>query len=42
MNNETTDVTLYKQKFDWISAYLKSKLGEPNNYKTGKNGAEQQ
>ncbi|EDM42816.1 hypothetical protein SCB49_00010 [unidentified eubacterium SCB49] len=32
---------LFKQKFDWISDYLKGKLGEPNDNKTDKNGTEQ-
>lgn len=41
MSNKEKVETLYKQKFDWISHYLKGKLGEPSNYKTDKNGAEQ-
>lgn len=41
MPNDEKEVTLYKQKFDWISSYLKGKLGEPSSYKTDKNGSEQ-
>lgn len=41
MSNNEKEETLYKQKFDWISNYLKRKLGEPNDYKTNKNGTEQ-
>jgi hypothetical protein len=33
---------VYKQKFDWISSYLKEKLGEPTDSKTDKNGVELQ
>ena len=33
--------TLYKQKFDWISDYLKGKLGEPNDLQKDKNSTEQ-
>tara|TARA_R110002033_G_scaffold171104_2_gene216087 strand:- start:4 stop:1539 length:1536 start_codon:yes stop_codon:yes gene_type:complete len=42
ISNEEKTETIYKQKFDWISNYLKEKLGEPTDYKTDKNGAEQQ
>jgi hypothetical protein len=41
MSNEEKTETTYKQKYDWISNYLKEKLGEPNDHKTDKNGAEQ-
>jgi len=41
MDNEGKEEKLFKQKFDWISDYLKGKLGEPNDYKTDKNGTEQ-
>jgi len=41
MSNEEKTETIYKQKYDWISNYLKEKLGEPNDHKTDKNGAEQ-
>lgn len=41
MSNKEKEETLYKQKFDWISDYLKGKFGEPNDYKTDKNGTEQ-
>jgi hypothetical protein len=41
MNNSEMEETLYKQKFDWISDYLKGKLGEPNDLQTDKNSTEQ-
>ena len=41
MNNSEMEETLYKQKFDWISDYLKGKLGEPNGLQTDKNSTEQ-
>ncbi len=41
MSREEKEETLHKQKFDWLSYYLKGKLGEPNSYKSKKNGAEQ-
>lgn len=42
MTNDEKTEPIYKQKFDWISNFLKVKLGEPIEYKTDKNGAEQQ
>jgi len=41
MSDEENTITIYKQKFDWISNYLIEKLGEPDNFKTDKNGIEQ-
>ena len=40
MANEEKEEKLYKQKFDWISDYLKGKLGEPSSFKTDENGVE--
>lgn len=40
MANEEKEEKLYKQKFDWISDYLKGKLEEPSSFKTDENGVE--
>ncbi len=42
MSSKEKTETIYKQKIDWISEYLKEKLGEPNDYKTDKNVIELQ
>jgi len=41
MSNKEKEETIYKQKFDYISNYLKGKLGEPDSSKSEKNGVEQ-
>ncbi len=41
MSSKESGETLYKQKFVWISNYLKGKLGKPTSDTIEKNGAEQ-
>ncbi|MGY3795815.1 hypothetical protein [uncultured Aquimarina sp.] len=41
MSNKEKGETIYKQKFDYISNYLKGKLGEPDSSKSKKYGVEQ-